>query len=312
MSLAQAIIVAIIAGLGTALMSGLLTPGVAPVIFLSLLAPAPLFIAGFGWHPLVAALGGLLAALIVNLFVGTPAALAVAGMFALPAFALTLLAERQFGNYAGRPDKDGIDLGRMAVTLVLYLAIAGVAATMIVEPDYAALERRIRRTVEVVAGMMGLGQGLPGTDKQDLSKLFDLMASIMLPASVLISLVTVVISGTLGLQIADRAGRLVFVRPDFRRFRLPGGALILMGIAFLVALRGGYVGLLGEIVALGLAFAFMLQGLAVLHVRTIGVGARGLILSASWASIIVFTFPALVFIGIGMADHLIDFRRGRL
>lgn len=312
MTMAQAILVAIIAGLATALMSGLLTPGVAPVVFLSLLAPAPLFIAGFGWHPLVAALGGIIAALIGNVVIGTPASLLIAGMFAVPAFALTFLADRLFSNLSGRPDKDGIDLGRMVVTLVLYLAIAGVLAVMLVEPDYAALQVRIRKAVETLAGAMGLGQALPGAGKEDFSRLLDMIASIMLPMSALISLLTHVVSVTLGVQIVDRARRLTFVRPDFRRFRLPGGALILLGLAFVVGIRGGYVGLLGEIVALGLAFAFMLQGLAVVHTRTIGVNGQPLILAAAWASIILFTFPALIFVGIGLTDHLLNFRRGRL
>lgn len=312
MTMAQAILIAIIAGLATALMSGLLTPGVAPMVFLSLLAPAPLFIAGFGWHPLVAALGGLFGALIANFMIGPPAALLIVGMFAVPAFALTWISDRLFSNLSGRPDRDGIELGRMAVTLVLYLAIAGVVSAMIIEPDYEALVSRIRKAVEAVAGAMGLGQSLPDAGKKDLSRLLDMMTAIMLPMSAMISLATHVVSGTLALQITDRARRLTFIRPDFRRLRLPGGALILLGLAFIVGIREGYVGLLGEIVALGLAFAFMLQGLAVVHTRSIGAGGRALILAAVWSSIVIFTFPALIFVGIGMADHLLNFRRGRL
>ncbi len=309
--MAQAILVAIIAGVATALMSGLLTPGVAPVIFLSLLAPAPLFIAGLGWHPLVAALGGLIAGLVVNLATGSPAALMVTGMFALPAFALTLLGERLFSEDAGRPDKDGVDLGRLAVTLVLYVGIAGVAATMLVEPDFAALQARIRRAVEVVFAMAmpGYKPAPAGGQPADLARVLDFITGIMLPVSALIAIATTIMSGALALQIVERAGRLAFNRPDLRRFRLPGGALILMGLAFLVGIRTGYVGLLGEIVAVGLAFAYMLQGLAVVHARTTGTGGRGLILVASWASIVILSFPALIFIAIGMADHLMDFRR---
>lgn len=310
--LAQAILVAIIAGFATALMSGLLTPGVAPAVFLSLLAPAPLFIAGFGWHPLVAALGGIFAALIAHFAIGWPAALMIAGMIALPVFVLTTLCEKLFGAYSGRPGKDGIDLGRLAVTLILYIGIVGVAVAVVFEPDFGQLEARIRRAVEAVFVMAGLDKAMPNAGKADLARLFEIMTAIMLPLSALISLVTLVISGTLGLQIADRAGRLLFARPDFRRFRLPGGALILLGIAFIVSTRSGYVGLLGEIVALGLAFAYLLQGLAVVHVRTLGMGARIAILAAVWGTLVVFGFPAFVLIGLGMADHLLDFRRGRL
>lgn len=312
MTMAQAILVAIIAGVATVLLSGLLTPGVAYAVFLSFIAPTPLFIAGFGWHPLVAALGGLVAVLIGHFAVGIPAALMIGGMIALPAFALTSLSERLFGDYSGRPDRDGVDLGRLLVTLVLYLGIAGVTVALIFEPDYAKLEQRIRAAVEAIYTLSGLDKAMPNAGKAEVSRLLDMMTSIMLPMSALISLVTLVVSSTLGVQIADRAGRTVYPRPDFRRFRLPGGVLILLGMAFIASTREGYLGLLGEVVALGLVFGYMLQGLAVVHTRTIGMGGRGLILAAAWGAVIVLGLPAFIFIGIGMADHLMNFRRGRL
>ncbi|KAF0227268.1 MAG: hypothetical protein FD175_2825 [Beijerinckiaceae bacterium] len=333
MTMAHAILVAVISGIATALMSGLLTPGVAPAVFLSLLAPTPLFIAGFGWHPLVAALGGLVAALIGNFVIGPPAALMIAGMIALPAYALTALSDRLFSDYAGRPDKDGLDLGRLAVTLVLYIGIAGVMATLIFEPDYAQLEARIRRAVEMVFVASGLDKAMPNASKDDLARIFALMTNIMLPVSALISLVTVVVSGTLGLQIADRAKRVPYARPDFRRFRLPGGSLILFGITLAVASRAGYVGLLGEIVALGLAFAYMLQGCAALTVVTNKKSnkvfltvivlllasmalffATGQLLFIALFMLANFTATVmvLILISIGLADHLMNFRRGRL
>ena len=309
-SLSQAVLVGTAAGFATAFMSGLLTPGVAPVVFLSLIAPLPLFIAGFGWHPLVAALGGLVAALSVNTVVGMAASLAVVAMLGLPAFAITLVSERQFGRYTGRPERDGIELGRQMVTLVLYVAIVATASAMVIEPDFAALQQRIRKSVEVAFHLVGMQVSAPGS--RDLGPLFDMMAAIMLPLSGLLAIATLVISATLGAMIAERSGRVAFIRPDLRRFRLPGGALILIGLSFIVSIRGGYVGLLAEMVALGLAFAFLLQGLAVVHARTIGMDGRGFVLGALWAVMIFFGVPALIFVLAGMADHLFDFRRGRL
>lgn len=310
--MAQAILVAILAGVTTALLSGLLTPGAMSVALFSLIAPTPLFIAGFGWHPLVAALSGIIAALTVQMVSGTTAALMISGMLVVPTVGITLLSERLFGNYAGRPDKDGIDLGRLAVTIILYVGIAGVVVGMIMEPDFAQLEMRVRKAVEFAFAATGLNESFPQADAANLARLLDLIASVMLPMSALISLMTLVVSSTLGVQIADRADRLRFARPDFRRFRLPGGSLILLMAALFIASRAGYLGLLGEIVALGLVFFYMLQGFAVLHARTIGFGGRGLMLAAAWLVVILFTIPAVIFILVGMFDHLFDFRRGRL
>lgn len=309
-SLSQAVLVGIAAGFATAFMSGLLTPGVAPVVFLSLIAPLPLFIAGFGWHPLVAALGGLVAALTVNLLTGAAASFAVVAMLGLPAFAITFISERQFGRYDGRPTRDGIELGRQMITLILYTAIVATVSAMVIEPDFSLLQQRIRKSVEAAYHLVGMQVTVSGS--KDLGPLFDLMTGIMLPLSGLLAMATVVVSATLGAMIAERSGRIAFIRPDLYRFRLPGGALILIGIAFIVGMREGYVGLLAEMVALGLAFGFMLQGLAVVHARTLGMEGRGFILAALWAVLIFFGVPALLFILAGMADHLFDFRRGRL
>ncbi|HUN11184.1 MAG TPA: hypothetical protein PLE50_02785 [Rhabdaerophilum sp.] len=231
-------------------------------------------------------------------------------MLGLPAFAITLVSERQFGRYTGRPERDGIELGRQMVTLVLYVAIVATASAMVIEPDFAALQQRIRKSVEVAFHLVGMQVSAPGS--RDLGPLFDMMAAIMLPLSGLLAIATLVISATLGAMIAERSGRIAFIRPDLRRFRLPGGALILIGLSFIVSIRGGYVGLLAEMVALGLAFAFLLQGLAVVHARTIGMDGRGFVLGALWAVMIFFGVPALIFVLAGMADHLFDFRRGRL
>lgn len=313
MTLAEAIFVAIVAGIATALMSGQLTPGYAPIVLLSLLAPAPLFVAGFAWHPLVAALGALVATLVVNALVSTNAALAIAGMIGLPAFMASILAGRLFSVLPGRPDRDGIDLGRVAMALIFYVAVVGTTTALLIEPDLGALEVRIRKMLEILWQSMLQGNVDPAVPQpKALGAMLDMMANLVLPVSALVAFTTLVLSGTFGMQIADRFGRLVYPRPDFRRFRLPGGTLILIGIALLVATRAGYVGLFGEMTVTMLALAFMLQGLAVLHVWTARIGLRLLVLIACWAALIIFGFPALVFIGIGMADHLLDFRRGRL
>lgn len=306
-SLAQAILVAIIAGFATALLSGVVTPLSVPIMLFSILAPAPLFLAGLAVHPLAGALGGIVASLAANQVGGMPSALLMTGMFALPAFGIAVQSARAFGEYSGRPERDGIELGRLALVLILYLALVITLGALVIEPDYDALQTRMRRVLDLAMSQVG-----PPPAGADLAGILDLMVGVILPISGLVSFVSLVMSGTLAMQIAERFGRLPYARPDFRRFRLPGGALILFGLCFFLALTPGYLGLLGELVAICLAAAFTLQGLAVIHVRTIGMGARGLILGAIWAALIVFGLPAFLLVGLGMVDHLAGFRRGRI
>jgi Predicted membrane protein (DUF2232) len=306
----QAIFIAAIAGLASALLSGILTPGSMTMAMLIFLAPLPLFIAGLGWHAYVAALGGLLATLAINVTLGTRPSLAFLGSIALPTFVLCYAADRLFGREDATMRHPGLDLGRLAIAAVMGIAFIIVATTISIEPDFAEFQRRLRGMVEqIIRGMFNRpGQTFPA---EQAAMLTDLMTRLMLPLSGGLLITSIVISGTLGLQITERAKRLAWQRPDFRSFRLPGGALILFGLALLATMLGGYVSLFAEIVLIGLAVMFMLQGLAVMHVRMAGKPAKGFVIGTAWTLIVVMGFPALVFIGIGMADHLVDFRRPR-
>jgi hypothetical protein len=145
-------------------------------------------------------------------------------------------------------------------------------------------------------------------DPATFNRVVELMASIMLPVSGLIIIVTLVMSAAFGAMVAERSGRLSYGKPGFNGFRLPGGSLILFGAALLVTMWDGYMGVFAEILALGLGFLLMLQGLAVLHMRLAGQNGRGLLLTAAWGSILIFGLPALLFVGVGFADHLLDLR----
>lgn len=310
---AQSLLVALIAGVATALMSGLVLRSSAPTLMLTMLAPAPLMIAGFGWHPLAAALGGLVAALIAQIANANIAAYMVVGMLAAPAYGVTALALNRFSLFSQRPQRDGKEMGGIGVLLVIFLALAGVLAAMAVEPDFEALTRRLKATMELVMReAMGIEVAVPQARAEGLARLYDLFASIILPMSALVTLTTIIISATLAVQVAERAGLLAYPRPDFRRFAVPGGGLILIGLSIVVGMRSGYLGVLGDTVTGGMLFLFMLQGLAVVHVRTLGFSGRGILLFLVWATLIVFGLPAFLFMLVGLLDHLLDFRRGRL
>lgn len=310
---AQALLVALIAGVASALMSGLVVRSSSPALLLTMLAPAPLMIAGFGWHPLVAALGGIVAALMAQMVNSTQAAVMLCGMVALPAYGVSALALNRFAMLSQRPQRDGKEMGGIGVLLVIFLTLAAVLAAMWIEPDFEALSRRMREMIEFsMREMMGFDAGLPPPRPEAMARLYAFLARILLPMSVLVTLTTLVLSATLAAQVAERAGLMAYPRPDFRRFAVPGGGLILIGLAFLVATRPGYLGALGDGVFIGMLFLFLLQGLAVIHVRTLNVGGRGIILFLVWASLIVFGFPAFLFMLVGLADHLFAFRRNHL
>jgi hypothetical protein len=305
----QAILVAILAGFASAVLSGVLTPGSLSFALLVFLAPLPLMIAGLGWHPYVAALGGVLATLAINISFGTRPSLAFIGTVAGPSFALCWYAERLFSRSAREGGYPGIDLGRLAIAATLGIAIIVVATTLWIEPDFEEFLKRLRVMVEQVVGAMGRAPNAPPIPPNQLATITDLMTRLMLPLSGFLVITTLALSGIFAIAIVQLAKRLHFPRPDFRLFRMPGGSLMLFGLALAATLLGGYTGIFAEIVLLGLALMYMFQGLAVLHWKTIGNPIRTMILTGAWFVILTIGLPALVFVAIGMADHLLDFRR---
>lgn len=307
--MSQAILVAIIAGFASAMLSGVFAPGVMSFALLMMIAPLPLFIAGFGWHSLVAALGGLVAAISIDLMLGNRAALAFIGTIAFPTYVLVAMCETLFPAENG--EADGLELGRLAMGAVFYVGLLVVLSALWVQPDFAMFSSKMHALVEdMFRGALSGGSGQMPPDM--LQRIVRMVSALMLPITALVILSTLVISSTLGIQIAERANRLSWQRPDFRRFRLPGGALIVLGLSMIVAMRDGYVGVFAEIVMLGMLLMLVLQGLAVAHVLTLRQSARVLILSAIWAAVIVFGFPAFLLALLGAADHLLDLRKGRI
>jgi hypothetical protein len=305
----QAFLIAALAGFASAILSGVLTPGSLSLVFLVFLAPLPLMIAGLGWHAYVAALGGLLATIAINISLGTRPSLAFIGSVAGPSFALCWFAERLFQRSMHTGSNPGIDLGRLAIGAIIGIGVMIVATTIFIEPDFAEFQRRLRLMVEQVLQQMTRGPSGLSMPPNQLTTVADVMTRLMVPMSGFLVITSLVISGALAIGITAMAKRLSFPRPDFRWFRLPGGAMMLFALALAVTLVGGYSAVLAEIVLLGLALMFMLQGFAVLHWKMIGNPVRVFVLSAAWLSIITIGLPALVFLAIGMADHLLDFRR---
>ncbi|MGL5447103.1 MAG: hypothetical protein ACRDBL_07340 [Rhabdaerophilum sp.] len=304
----QAILLASLAGFASALLTGMLTPGMMSLAFLFLVSPLPLFIAGFAWHPLVAALAGLFGAILIDFATGDRAAVAFASIMALPAYAMSAVAWRSFATETRMIAKDGIATGQIALSAVIYIALVIVISAIWVEPDYAVFTQKLRGFVLEGIRQMGAPGNPAVNDPATLNRLADLMTAIMLPMSGFVIITTITLSAALGAMVAERSGRMEFVKPSFNEFRLPGGSLILFGATLLIGMWEGYIAVFAEIAALGIALLLMLQGLGVLHTRLRGKPSRGFLLSVAWASVIVFGLPALLFVGVGVADHLFDLR----
>jgi hypothetical protein len=71
---------------------------------------------------------------------------------------------------------------------------------------------------------------------------------------------------------------------------------------------GGIVALFAQITATALLMAYAITGFAVLHTLTLALKGRALWLSCAYAIVVVFGWPVLAMVALGLADVIFGFR----
>jgi len=307
-----ALFLSLMAGIASALLSGVLTPGSLLASLLFVVAPLPLMIVGLGWHPLVAALGALFGCLLMDLGISHMAALYYGLMIGLPAYLLCELMPRLVPLMAAsEPGRAGrLGGGLLYGSIGLYAVLVVLAGAMLIEPDYDGFVRRVSQTVEAVFRGLGGDRGpLPLPGGTDLSKLAQLYANMLPPMLTFMVAMMLTLSLWLAIRVVRTSGRLPFGVPPAYVLALPREALLVFAGGLGLAQIGGYLGLLGTLVMVAVLFALILNGFAVLHARTLGASARPLMLGAAWAAVLMFGLPAFFMALVGAADTAFDFRR---
>lgn len=302
------IMIGIGAGLVSALLFASLVGGSLFTLPLFFASPLPLMIAGLGWGPHAALAGGVVAVLILQIELGTPAALVMLGSAALPALILTELVGRRL--LAG--DRvSWFPIGRIATIAAVLMAIATLAGAVGIGFDVAAT------TTQVVAAFhetLASG-GTPAADLPDALALEPFVrASVrLLPAFfpgfwTLMALLDLALAA----RIVRRAGRLERPWEDPAMIRVSPWLGLVFAAGFAGAFLPGSLGILASIAA-GAAFApLFLVGMGVLTVVTRPTDMRWILRATAYGLVLLFPIAALVMALAGIAETHLDLRRGRI
>lgn len=287
----QSIAYGLAAGLSTALLFGAVVTGLPLAMLLYLFTPLPAFLAAAlgGWR--VALIAAAAAALLLVVAAHPAIAVAYAAVFGLPGLLIVGALQRGPGAAGGAGD--------LLLGLAVLLAGAfGAANVLLIGPDEASYRETLKTIFEFYQSQLGTltGQPLPADQA---ALVLDLMAR-MLPGLAAISWLAIML-GNLWL-----AGRLVAGRQAGVR-RWPSGPLVLPGwlpLTFMASLALTYFGegqpaLLASAFAAAHGAAYVLEGLALIHRRTLGLRLRPLIL--------VTIYMALLLAGYYVAFALITF-----
>ena len=310
----NAIIIAVMAGLASALLAAAAASGVGIGLIFAIIAPLPLMIVAIGWNPLLAVLGGALtSAALILLFRGSTGVV-FGFLVTLPAFLAGFVLWRNSNARAEQsaPTLQSRDLiGLLCLGAALYAAAITLIGALSVSFDYATLQQHLLRQSELVYRfMMGLAADtpLPQVGGQSAQVFINAYAEAVAPLTAAMLALIYIINIWLASKIVMKSNRLPVAWEPVATMRLPKFLLPVLVVSLLGGMLPGYLGFTLELVGFATAIAVAALGYAAVHDVTKGTSARFLILTVLWTLTIIFGIPALVMLAAGIAEIAFGWR----
>jgi Predicted membrane protein (DUF2232) len=307
------IFMALAAGLTSALMFASVISGALFSLLLCYLAPLPLLVAGLGWGPLCAAVGGILASIALAALFGIPYGFAFALVVALPACWLGHLvllgrpiapeASSTSADVSDEPKFEWYPVGRILLWAAGFAGLSALGALLTLGLDAATITGVLHRGLQRFFTAQGL------TANEDVERVLDMIVTLAPAAIVSIALTTLTLNLWLAAKITETSGRLRRPWPDLRSTTLPPMTLAALCVAIAFCFTGGMFAIVAVIAAAALLLAYAFVGFAVLHILTLRMRSRPFWLSTTYTIVVVFSWPILAFVALGIADALFDIRR---
>jgi hypothetical protein len=314
------LLIALAAGLASAMMFASIVSGALISVLLFYLAPLPLMVAGLGWGPLSAAIGGISAATGLGLLFGMPYLIAFVVTVAIPAWWLGHLCLLGRPVTAGTPAVGGkpavapvmewYPVGRILLWIAGFATITTISALLTLGTDSETILGVLKRVLQ--RAVSGVDVAADTTTNANTGKMIDALATIAPAAAALVAIMTLTLNLWLSAKITATSGRLLRSWPDLKSAALPQMTLVALAIALALSFAGGLVAIFGQIASATLMMAYALTGLAALHTLTLGMKSRVLWLSSAYAVVMVFGWPILALVALGLADAFFGFRQSFL
>lgn len=303
------LLIAIAAGCASALMFASISSGALILLLLFYLAPLPLMLAAIGWGPAGAAIGGVLAGGTLGLIFSLPYLVAFLLAVALPAWWLgrLVLLGRPIAGAAtagATPPVDTVEwypVGRLLLWIAGFAALTTVSALFTLGTDSETIAAGLRH---------GLGRimQMPSAPTES-TQIIDALAAIAPAAATIIAMTTLTLNVWLAAYVTSASGRLRRPWPVLRDVSMPPMTLVALFVALALCFTGGLLALLAQIATAALMLGYALTGFAVLHTVTLGIKSRGVVLSFAYALVLVFGWPVIAMIALGITDAFFGIRQ---
>jgi hypothetical protein len=304
------VLIGLAAGAASALMFASIISGALISLLLLYLAPLPLMVAAIGWGPLCAAIGGIAASISIGAILGLPLGIAFAIGVALPGWWLGHLvllgrpaaSAASSGNGAAliEPDLEWYPIGRILLWIAGFAALTTIAALLTIGTDAATITDTLRR---------GLTRYFNEPSSTEVQQLIGALVALAPIAAVTIAVPTLTLNLWLAAKITATSGKLHRPWPDLRAAALPPMTLAVLCIAMALCFTGGLSAIFAKIITSALMMAYAFTGFAVLHTLTLAVKSRAFWLGSTYTIVVLFGWPVLVVITLGLADAAFGLRQ---
>jgi hypothetical protein len=305
-------LIGIAAGAASALMFASIISGALISLLLFYLAPLPLMVAALGWGPLAATIGGIAAASGLGLMFGLPYCIAFVVTVALPAWWLGHLAllgrplpaaEATNGSQPAAPAIEWYPVGRILLWIAGFAMLTTIAAMLTLGTDAETITASLKR------GLLRILAPRNAVPSGDTERWVGALAIIAPAAAAIVAMMTLTLNLWLAGRITATSGRLHRPWPDLKSAELPPMTLVALSVALAFCFVGGLLALFAQITATALLMAYAITGFAVLHTLSLALKGRAFWLSCAYAVVVVFGWPVVAVVVLGLADAVFGFRQ---
>ena len=276
------------------------------------LAPLPLCLAGLGWGGMVALLSALTGTVVIAASLGAATAAVFALSIAAPTALLAHLA--LLSRPAATPNGQVVGPlewyppGRIVGWAALIAGLLAGILVLTIGYDQEAYRDTIRQILEH-STLKELDRNGTVFTEEAIASLSSVLARALPAAFAIIWFTITLFNLWIAALIVDASGRALRPWPDLRGFELPNALVPIFAGALAASFLPGLPGLLATGLAGALLFAYVLQGLAVIHLYSHGLPFRAVLLTAVYLGILLLGWVALVVAILGLAEPLLGLRR---
>jgi hypothetical protein len=307
--------IAFIIGAGSGLVSAALFASAATATALAgvlfYLAPLPLCLAGLGWGGMAALISALTGTVVIAASLGP----ATAAIFALSVAAPTALLAHLalLSRPAATPQGQMVGAlewyppGRLLGWAALMAGVLAGILVLVLGYDQEAYRQSIREILEH-STLKELDRDGTLFTEETIAGLSGMLARALPAAFAVIWLTITLFNLWMAGLIVDASGRALRPWPNLHALELPNAFVLIFAVALVASFLPGLAGLLATGLAGALLFAYVLQGLAVIHVYSRGVPLRALLLAAVYLGILLLGWVAIAVAILGLGEPLFRLR----